>query len=80
MKHHMRLTLSGRNNGMVERAVTLHIEGWDDQEIGSVKPCYGAWEALDMKGLSHGNIWLTDWYAAEALLRGLIAKLGVTMR
>lgn len=66
-----RLTLSGRNNLRDPRTVYL-----DDEPIGEVfpvsVPTWGdAWQARDLNDHSHGDSWLTDWYAAEALRRGL---------
>jgi hypothetical protein len=42
------------------------------REIGTVE-CRGRnrWEALDYAGRSHGDRWLSAWYAAEALQRAL---------
>lgn len=63
------LTLSGPNNQRQPRTVYR-----DDTPIGEVIPvthvdCMG-WEARDIKGHCHGDRWLTDWYAADALDRG----------
>lgn len=68
-----RITLSGPNNEHVTRTVYL-----DDVAIGEVRPAphrpdaldkTPLWEAVDLAGQSHGDRWLTDWYAAEALAR-----------
>jgi hypothetical protein len=65
-----RLTLSGRNDQHHRRTVYL-----DDKEIGEVRPIHSKryrcwlWEALDTHGHSHGDHWIKDWYAAEALTR-----------
>lgn len=62
------ITLSGFNDLRATRDVYL-----DGVLIGRVIPvihsdCVG-WEAKDMKDRSHGDRWLKDWYAAEALSR-----------
>ena len=72
MKRINHVTLSGRNNLRDIRTVYL-----DDVEIGSVVPVvthdgiepWETWEARDLSGQSHGDRYLTDWYAADALSR-----------
>jgi hypothetical protein len=64
------LTLSGPNDLRETREVYR-----DNAHIGRVIPvthvdCI-AWEARDLGGNCHGDRWLKDWYAAEALERGL---------
>ena len=73
-----RLQLSGRNNLRDTRTVFYSPDPavfWASQAIGQVIPvthvdCLG-WEARDMYGKCHGDRWITDWYAAEALVNGL---------
>lgn len=61
-------TLSGRNGQRDTRTVYL-----DGREIGSVIPIttvdHACWEARDLSGQCHGDRWLSDWYAADALSR-----------
>lgn len=62
-----RVTLTGRNDVEVARTVEL-----DGQVIGQVRPTtvevsQTLWEAIDSDGRSHGDRYLNDWYAAQAL-------------
>jgi len=65
-----RITLSGWNDEFDTRTVYA-----DDVEVGRVIPSiYGGhetWEALGLDGRSHGCFWGSDWWAAEALVRGM---------
>lgn len=62
------ITLSGPNDARQTRVVYL-----DDMEIGLVIPItttdHACWEARDLAGQCHGDRYLSDWYAAEALAR-----------
>ena len=59
------ITLSGPNEVRITRIVYL-----DAIEIGKVIPgAPGLWIACDLAGQCHGDTWLTDWYAADALSR-----------
>ncbi len=40
-----------------------------EQQLGTVRPAGQLWEALDLSGQSHGNTWLTEYWAADALTR-----------
>ncbi len=65
MKQRIRITLSGRNNQGSFRTVYV-----DDVELGFVvSNPNGLWAACDLNGNCHGDKWLTDWYAADALTR-----------
>jgi hypothetical protein len=61
------ITLFGRNNLREIRTVE-----YDGAEIGKVIPAEGSlWVACDLQGRNHGDRWLSDWYAAQALVNGL---------
>ena len=63
-----RITLSGPNNELNPRTVFL-----DGVDIGTVRPHTVAlsilWEATDKSHRCHGDRYLTDWCAADALSR-----------
>lgn len=76
-----RVTLSGRNNCRDTRTVYL-----DGKEIGRVIFVHHpdvmgwsfAWEARDLHGRCHGDRWLSDWNAADALSRSYNIPLEVS--
>ena len=77
-----RVTLSGRNNMLSPRSVYL-----DDVLIGHVRPFRTPgvgvhWGAFDKQGRSHGDRYISDWAAADALSRGYKVKnpAGLTVK
>jgi hypothetical protein len=69
-----RVTLSGPNNsGLLFKQRNTRTVYLDGVEIGEVLPIttteHDLWEARDLKGRCHGDRWLSDWYAADALSR-----------
>lgn len=69
-----RLYLSGPNGYALDRSVFQYTNSHDDAiHIGEVRPRAVdgkiLWSAVDLHGKVHGETWLTDWYAADALTR-----------
>ena len=70
-----RITLSGRNGQRETREVFM-----DGEYIGRVIPTnrvtHDTWEAQDLNGHSHGSEWLSDFWAADAMVRSFARWIG----